>query len=301
MWFHNLGTVEQSLVILRRIMVGVYSDGFVLAGNFAYLALVSLFAFCIVATSIAGAFGQSESGAAVIQSFFQTVPKGVADALREPIQSAMMERSGPLLWIGVPIALWTTASLIESFRDVLHRAYGTHDARHFWQLRAYSLLAIIAAVLLAMIAFSAQLVTLTIEQLIFRYIPAAYQASGYLVWGKTIPFLVLFLSIYIVFRRLTPEKYAARIYPKWPGAAWVSLWWLGCTTILPLFLAMVADYSLTYGSLAGVMVSLIFFYLIGLGLVIGAQMNAALANAHENVLRQQSEHTDRVANGSEYE
>jgi membrane protein len=300
-WFHNLGTVAQLWVILRRIFVGVYSDGFVLAGNFAYLSLVSLFAFCIVATSIAGAFGQSESGAALIQSFFQTVPKGVADALREPIQSAMMVRNGPLLWFGVPIALWTTASLIESFRDVLHRAYGTNATRHFWEYRAYSLLAIIAAVLLAMIAFSAQLVTLTIEQLIFRYIPAAYAASGYLAWGKIIPFLVLFISIYIVFRRLTPEKYASRIYPKWPGAAWVSLWWLGCTTLLPIFLAQVAHYSLTYGSLAGVMVALIFFYLIGLGLVIGAQVNAALANEHENVLRRQSEHTDRVANGSEYE
>jgi membrane protein len=287
-WFHHLGTIAQTRVILNRIYVGVYSDGFVLAGNFAYLALVSLFSFCIVATSIAGVFGQSESGAALIQSFFQTVPKSVADALRDPIRSAMTERTGALLWIGVPVSLWTTASLIESFRDVLNRAYGTQPTRQFWQYRLYSLVAVILSVLLAMVAFSAQLLTLSLEQLLYRYLPRAYEAAGYLAWGKVIPFVVLFVSIYIIFRRLTPEKYAARIFPKWPGAAWVSLWWLGCTTLLPLFLAQVTSYSFTYGSLAGVMVALIFFYLIGLGLVIGAQVNAALANTHENALRQNS-------------
>jgi membrane protein len=65
----------------------------------------------------------------------------------------------------------------------------------------------------------------------------------------------------------------------------VSIWWLGLTALLPLFLSSVSNYDLTYGSLAGVMVALIFFYLIGLGMVAGAQLNAALANAHENGLK----------------
>jgi membrane protein len=53
-----------------------------------------------------------------------------------------------------------------------------------------------------------------------------------------------------------------------------------------MFLSSVSNYDLAYGSLAGVMLALIFFYLIGLGLVTGAQLNAALANAHKNGLRQ---------------
>ena len=54
---------------------------------------------------------------------------------------------------------------------------------------------------------------------------------------------------------------------------------------LPWALRWVFNYNLTYGSLAGVMIALIFFYLIGLGMVTGAQLNAALANATENGLR----------------
>jgi membrane protein len=134
-------------------------------------------------------------------------------------------------------------------------------------------------------AFSAQVLVTTIEELVYRYLPAAQRATDLFAWGRLIPFLVLFAAIYTIYRGLTPRKYRARIFPKWPGAVLVSLWWLGCTTVLPWFLATMTNYDLTYGSLAGVMVALIFFYLIGLGMVTGAHLNAALANATENGLK----------------
>lgn len=285
-WFSHLDALRQLWEVLKRVAVGVYSEGFVHAGNFAYLSLVALFSFCIVAAAIAGALGQTESGIALIEAFFQTVPPGVADALRGPVESAMTARSGPLLWFGAAVGLWTTASLIETFRDVLHRAYGTEPHLYFWQYRLGSLGTVVFAVLLAMVAFSAQVLVTAIEELVYRYIPAAQNVAGYFAWGRILPFITLFAAIYIVFRSLTPRKYRPRIFPKWPGAALVSLWWLGCTAVLPWFLSSVSNYDLTYGSLAGVMVALIFFYLIGLGMVSGAQLNAALANAHENGLRE---------------
>jgi membrane protein len=284
-WFAHLDTLHQSKEILRRTVVGVYSEGFVQSGNFAYLSLVALFSFCIVAAAIAGALGQTQSGIALIEGFFQTVPPGVAAALRGPVENAMQARSGALLWFSVVVGLWTTASLIESFRDVLNSAYGTERQRYFWEYRLGSLLAIIIAVVLAMAAFSAQVMVLAIEDLVYRYIPAAQKAAGYFAWGRIIPFFALFVSIYTVFRGLTPRDYRSRSFPKWPGAALVSLWWLGCTAVLPVFLATMANYDLTYGSIAGVMVALIFFYLIGLGMVSGAQLNAALANAGGNGLK----------------
>lgn len=285
-WFYHLNAPHKVYEVAKRVAVGVYSEGFVHAGNFAYLSLVALFSFCIVAAAIAGAFGQTQSGLALIEAFFQTVPPSVAAALKEPVQSAMTARSGPLLWLSAAVSLWTTASLIETFRDVLHRAYGTEPHLFFWQYRLGSVGTVVFAVLLAMAAFSAQVLVVAIEDLVYRFIPAAQNASGYFAWGRILPFLTLFAAIYIVFRSLTPRKYSASIFPKWPGAALVSLWWLGCTAVLPWFLVSVSNYDLTYGSLAGVMVALIFFYLIGLGMVAGAQLNAALANAHENGLRE---------------
>lgn len=293
-WFSHLNTPQQVREVAKRVFVGVYSEGFVHAGNFAYLSLVVLFSFCIVAAAIAGAFGQTQSGIALINAFFQTVPPGVADALRGPVESAMTARSGPLLWFGAAVSLWTTASLIETIRDVMHRSYGTEPHLYFWQYRLGSLGTVVVAVFLAMIAFSAQVLVTAIEELVYRFIPQAQNVAGYFALGRFVPFLILFAAIYLIFRGLTPQKYRDPIYPKWPGAALVSMWWLGCTALLPVFLSTVSNYDVTYGSLAGVMVALIFFYLIGLGMVTGAQLNAALANAHENGLRgRQSELLDK--------
>jgi membrane protein len=98
--------------------VGVYNEGFIHAGNFAYLSLVTLFAFCIVAAAIAGSFGQTASGLALIDAFFRTVPPSAAEALSGPVHAAMTARSGPLLWLSALVSLWTTSSLIETIRDV---------------------------------------------------------------------------------------------------------------------------------------------------------------------------------------
>ena len=284
-WFGDLNPINQTREVIRRVAVGVYTDGFVHAGNFAYLSLVTLFAFCVVAAAIAGGLGQTQDGLRLINTFFATVPAGVGDALRGPVEAAMTARTGPLLWMSALVGLWTTTSLLETFRDVLNRAYGTVPSRHFFHYRLGSLFGVIAAVVLAMAAFSAQVLVIAIEDLVYRYIPAAENAAEYCAWGRWVPFAMLFVAIYVIYRGLTPREYRARIYPKWPGAVLVSLWWLGCTTILPWFVYSMADYDLTYGSLAGVMVALIFFYLVGLGMVTGAQLNAALANATENGLK----------------
>lgn len=284
-WFHNLNAPQQLWEVTRRVGVGVYSEGFVHAGNFAYMSMVALFAFCIVAAAIAGAVGQTASGLSLIEAFFSTVPPGVAATLKGPVEAAMTARSGPLLWLSAIVSLWTAGSLIETVRDVMHKSYGTQPHRYFWQYRLGSLGAIVASVIVAMMAFSAQVMVSATEELVYRYIPGAEQASGYFAWGRIVPFLFLFASIYVIFRGLTPRAYRSDQYPKWPGAAFVSLWWLFCSGVLPWFVAKVSNYNLTYGSLAGVMVTLIFFYLVGLGLVCGAQLNAALANHHETNLK----------------
>ena len=61
----------------------------------------------------------------------------------------------------------------------------------------------------------------------------------------------------------------------------VTAWWAAVSAALPAALHRFFTYDLTYGSLAGVMISLFFFWLVGLGLVVGAELNAALAESPE--------------------
>ena len=88
--------------MIKRVAVGVYSDGFIHAGNLAYLALLSIFPFVIVAAAVARLFGQTEESVAAVNALLQTMPPNVADVLRQPIHDVLEARSGSLLWLGAP-------------------------------------------------------------------------------------------------------------------------------------------------------------------------------------------------------
>ena len=78
---------------------------------------------------------------------------------------------------------------------------------------------------------------------------------------------------------MTPARYRKLGYRKWPGALLVTVWWLATVELLPNAIELLGGYDLTYGSLAGVMIALIFFFVIGLGVVMGCELNAALAES----------------------
>ncbi|MEH6757253.1 MAG: YihY/virulence factor BrkB family protein [Parasphingorhabdus sp.] len=269
---------RQIMSVVERTAVGVYTDGFTFAGNFAYLALLAVFSFFIVAAAIAGSFGQTAIGTDFIEAFLRTVPPSVANALHDPISDAMSARTGPLLWFSAAVGLWTTASLIETIRGILHRAYGVEAQRAFWEYRLSSIGLIILSVFFAMFALSTQFLLVGAGEFLGIFFPNLVGSAAWLSLSSALPFLMLFMTLYLLFRLLTPRQYRPRIYPKWPGAVFISGWWLLITGLLPLFLKYAANYQLTYGSLAGVMITLIFFYLIGLGMVIGSELNAALAD-----------------------
>ncbi|MFN3943630.1 MAG: YihY/virulence factor BrkB family protein [Allosphingosinicella sp.] len=274
--------------VAKRVVVGVYTDGFIHAGNLAYLALLSLFPFVIVAAAVTRLFGQTEQGLATVQAILQTMPPNIADVLETPIRDVLEARTGGLLWLGALVGLWTTGSFIETIRDIIRRAYGVTYSRPFWEYRLGSIGLIISAVLLAMLAFSLTVMMSGIQQFVVRMIPGADDLVGLLTLLRVAPALALFASLYLLFYWLTPKRYRGKACPKWPGAAFVTGWWVSTTALLPVVLANLGSYDLTYGSLAGVIIALFFFFIIGLGLVIGAELNAALAEtpdpSHEDVV-----------------
>ena len=263
--------------IVRRVALGVWSDGFMHAGNLAYLALTTLFPFFIVAAALARLFGRGADGLRAVDEFLRTVPPGVREVLRQPIVDVLAARSGSLLWLGAIVGLWTTASFIETLRDILRRAYGSSASRPFWEYRLVAVGLIVAAVVLTFVAFSLQLALIAAEQFVWRLVPFATSAQQWISLSKIAPALGLFAALYMLFYALTPGRYRYNDSPKWPGALFTAGWWVVVTQALPPTLALIGGYGLTYGSLAGVMITLIFFYLVGIGVVVGAQLNAALA------------------------
>jgi membrane protein len=281
-WWGRIGPGSRPFEICRRIAVGVYSDGFIHAGNLAYLTLLTLFPFCIVTVAIASLFGQSAESLVAIQTALKTLPPNVAALVEQPIADVLQARTGPLLWFGALVGFWTVGSFIETIRDILRRAYGTISDRPFWQHRIFSVGIVVISVALMMFAFSAQLLLTAAEEVAVRYFPASDNVVSRLGGSKIIPLLMLFVAHYLMFWSLTPGAYRAWRYPKWPGSLFIVLWWFAALELLPRILDQLSSYTLTYGSLAGVIIALLFFWLVGFGLVVGVHINAALAEPAQN-------------------
>jgi membrane protein len=159
--------------VVKRVGVGVYNDGFIHAGNLAYLSIVALFPFFIVAAAVAHLLGQSQDAMLTVTNVLHRLPPSVAATLQEPVEEVLTVRTGNLLWAGAVVGLWTGASFIETIRDILRRAYGVKFCAPFWEYRIGSILLILGAVLLLMLAFAAS-ATLTIaHHLLVTWFPFA--------------------------------------------------------------------------------------------------------------------------------
>jgi membrane protein len=205
----------------------------------------------------------------------------VGDVIGPVARSVIEQRSGWLLWVGGLVGLWTVGSLIETIRDVLRRAYGTEPTSAFWKYRLFSTGIIIAAVVLLLLSLVAQVVIGAAQEVIDAYFPQLGHLLGSLSLSRLVPAFGLYGSLYLLFYTLTPYAYRQRRYPKWPGALLVTVWWILVAVALPPLLRSVFSYNLTYGSLAGIMIALFFFWLVGLGMVMGTELNAALAETPE--------------------
>ena len=271
--------------VVKRVAVGVYNDGFIHAGNLAYLSILALFPFIILAAAVAHLLGQGQDAQLTVANLLARLPRNVANTLREPILEVLSVRTGALLWFGAIVGLWTATSFIETIRDILRRCYGVRFCAPFWGYRFGSMLLILGAVLLLMIAFAASVALSSAHHLIVEWFPFAQGVASTLGIYRLVPAATLFVTFYALFFALTPARYRKHGCRKWPGALLITVWWLATVEVLPFALGLFGGYSLTYGSLAGVMIALIFFFVVGLGVVIGAELNAALADYEPTALK----------------
>lgn len=293
------GIAAISWQVVKRTLIGTYNDGFIHAGNLAYLAMFSIFPFFILGAAVFSLVGEESERAATINAVLFAMPPVVGNVIEPVARDVVAARNGWLLWVGALVALWTVSSLIETIRDILRRAYGTKMTRAFWTYRLFSAGIIIGAVVLLMLSLISQVIIGTASQVIDAYFPALADTVATLQLTRIVPVLGLYLSLYLLFYTLTPKHYRSGRYPKWPGVVLTTVWWVAVTSGLPPLLRSFFRYDMTYGSLAGIMIALFFFWLVGLGVVLGAEFNAALAETPEEAMNTLGQADDRARRDKE--
>ncbi|WP_310496392.1 YihY/virulence factor BrkB family protein [Sandarakinorhabdus sp.] len=274
--------------VLKDTVAGTWDDGFTHAGNIAYLSLVTVFPFFILIAVVAGAVGRTEDGLRAVQAFLGALPADVAALVAAPIVDVIQARtSGGVVTFGIIVTIWTVSGFVENLRAIIRRAYRAPYHRQAWRYRLIGLALVFAAVLAMLAALAAQVVLGGAEAFVAGLMPGAMQPAM-LALSRLLPMLVLMAALWGAFTLLTPRRFNMIGCPTWPGALVTTLTWAITSWLLPRTVTLFGGYAMTYGSLAGVIIALLFFYIIGLGLVVGAHLNAALAKDRQISLKTES-------------
>ena len=141
------------LVVMDAFYTFLADDGWAIASHIALSALMALFPFLIVLTSLAGFFGSKELADQAVALLLQVWPQQVADSLSSEIHDVLTTSRGDALTIGLVLAVYFASNGLESLRVGLNRAYSVIEPRSWYWLRlesiGYTLIAAFTALALA--------------------------------------------------------------------------------------------------------------------------------------------------------
>lgn len=251
-------------------------DGMVMAGYLAFLTLLALFPFIIFLVSLAGMFGQSDAGTNALELMYEHMPEDVVKVLKNPIEKMVSTSSGGIMTFSIVGAVWVCSSAIDAARLAIVRAYDQVSRRAYLRRRAEGLLLVILSASSIIIGMSILVLGPVAWNILISYIPV--ETDWKLVWNAVrfslsfgLVFGALCLSYYILRPRFLKIK-----SPIAPGALVSLFLWMGIGSSFSLYLKHFTKYDVTYGSLAGAIIALMFFYFISAAFILGAEVNSTL-------------------------
>ena len=272
------------LKILRIAIVDtIRQDGIEHAGYLAFLSILSLFPSLIFLISIAQFFGAFEDGINLINNMIATTPKEVSEALAPRINEIISGPPQSLLTIAIIGVIWTASSSVEGCRTILNRAYRVaFPPPYIWRrfisiLEFFVIILIIISSVIIFVIVPNILHELEAKMLIEKFnFDVQYLRESFI-------FILLTLTTSLLYFALpnAKQKFSQTI----PGSILTVLLWVILAKIFIIYIEDFQQFSLVYGSLAGFIASLIFFYLISLAFILGAEFNYHFHRTYSVFLR----------------
>ena len=274
-------------------------DGWAIASHIALSALMAMFPFFIVLTSLAGSFGFSSLADEIAKLMLTIWPEEVAIPIAREIQRVLTTAHTGVLTVGLVLAVFFASSGVESLRIGLNRAYDVVETRNWLLLRLQS----IAFVLLAALGLLALGILIVLGPLLFatalRYAPWLGPLEGTVTFIRyAIASVVLVVALFVAHRWLPAGR--RRIIEILPGIVATLALWLGAGMAFGRYLAEFAiTYVSYYAGLASAMIALMFLYWTASIFVYGGALNSAIFRPRSTGAAGVIEHEPITARDSE--
>jgi membrane protein len=265
------------LILIDAFYTFLADDGWAIASHIALSALMALFPFLIVLTSLAGFFGSKELADQAAGLMLQVWPQQVADSLSGQIHEVLTTTRGDALTIGAVLAVYFASNGVESLRVGLNRAYSVIEPRSWYWLRLESIgYTLVAAFTALALAFLIVLGPLLLEAA-RRHIPLVIESNEHVLnatrYGITT--VALTVALFILHAWLPAGRRG--FLQILPGIIFTMIASLVSGIVFGQYLARFANnYVTMYAGLASVVIALVFLYFIAAIFVYGGELNAAI-------------------------
>lgn len=263
----------------RRTFKSILSDNlFDLAAQQAYYFFFALFPAILTIISIASFFPIANLVDDSIAMLGRVAPGDVLQIITEQMQKISSSNKGGVLTFAFVLTLWSTSGAMVSIITTLNAAYGITEGRPFWKVRLTALALTIGMALFIVVSMALVLVgpTLAEHLAVSMHLGPAFKWAWWILQWPVV-FVVVASGIGLVY------YFAPDAEQDWAwvtaGSIVATLLWVIVSLAFKLYITYFGSYNETYGTLGAFIVLLTWFYLSGLSILVGAEMNAEIEHA----------------------
>ena len=265
--------------LIKRTVKEAQADDFLgLSAQLAYYFFLALFPTLLFLIALASFVPADDLIGRVLAMLQGVAPPEVIAIIRDQLAQIAEGRQAGLLSFGVAAALWSSSAAMVAMISALNHAYDVEDARPWWRQRLTAILLTIGVALFLVLAIT--LVVAGPE--LAEFVTARLGMSAAVEWAWKIlqwplVFLLVASAIGLVYY-FAPDVDQDFVWIT-PGSLLATVLWLVGSLAFRVYVVNFGSYNETYGAIGGVMVLMLWLYLSGMAIVIGAELNAEIEHA----------------------
>jgi membrane protein len=265
--------------VARRTGSEVLKDNVLgLAAELAYYFFLALFPALLFLVALASFFPIHQLTDQIVGSFSGFAPGDVLALIRAQLQQISKNNNGGLLTLGFLGTIWSASSGMSSTMSTLNQAYHVAEGRSWWRVRVTAILLTAGLAAFVLISFALVLVGPAAAEKIASTVGLGSVftwAWKVLQWPVVVAMIMTGLTMVYYIGPDVQQEW------KWivPGTVVGTLLWLIASLGFKWYISAFGDYQKTYGAIGGAMVTLLWFYVSGLAMLIGAEVNAVIEHA----------------------
>lgn len=276
---------KQAVLIMKKITSCLYNaavktiehDGVEYAGYMSFMVLLSVFPFLIFFLALTSFLGASELGQNFIALILENMPEHSIDLIKNRLQELGRSPPQSLMTLAIVGSIWTASSFVECLRTILNRVYEIKSPPTYIRRRLLSIIQfLIISMLITLAMFCLIIIPIGLAK-----IPSIIKViDGYEIILNFARYFLILGALFIGSSSLyyiIPNT-SLRFIEVIPGALLAVFFWIISGYLLSKYIMYYNQLSIVYGSLGSIIVTLIFFYIINMIFIYGAEFNYLLKN-----------------------